>query len=96
MDIYLIAIWYVKLIVFLSSMKKALKTAAFGVIVVIMAVMAVATFVEAGQGTQFVTEKIYGSWWFALLWGIAAIAGICYFSHPRKHCMTLPCIAHCC
>ena len=89
----LIAIWYVKLIVFLSSMKKALKTAAFGVIVVIMAVMAVATFVESGQGTQFVTEKIYGSWWFALLWGIAAIAGICYFFTSKKtlHDITLHC-----
>ena len=40
-------------------MKKALKNIAFGVIAILIAVMATATFIEAGEGTQFVTEKIY-------------------------------------
>ena len=74
-------------------MKKALKNIAFGVIAILIAVMATATFIEAGEGTQFVTEKIYGAWWFALLWGIAAIAGIYYFFTSKKklHDIALHC-----
>ena len=74
-------------------MKKALKNIAFGVIAILITVMATATFMEAGHGTQFVIHKIYKSWWFATLWGSAAITGTIYFFSSRKnlYSITLHC-----
>ena len=86
-------LWPFDFIISIFSMKKVLKILSFGIIAVLVAVMAAATFIEAGYGTHFVTEKIYGSWWFALLWGIAAIASIFYFFSSKKtaHSIALHC-----
>lgn len=41
--------------------------------------MAAATILAQFKGTDFVLQNVYGSWWFSLLWGIGAAAGIAYF-----------------
>ena len=40
--------------------------------VVLLVVLAVATFVEQARGTAFVGEQVYGSAWFCALWGVLA------------------------
>ena len=47
--------------------------------IVVVAVMAAATIVENNQGTEFVSENIYGAWWFSALWALLAAAGIFWF-----------------
>ena len=44
--------------------------------IVVVAVMAAATIIEKYQGTSYVSEHIYGAWWFSLLWGLLAATGI--------------------
>lgn len=46
--------------------------------ILILVVMATATFVENSHGTDFAHEVIYGSWWFCTLWGLLAALGILY------------------
>lgn len=46
----------------------------FVVTLVIVLVMAVATFVEKQQGSDFIYSYVYGTWWFAFLWMLAAAA----------------------
>ncbi len=60
------------------------KRAAFTLIYVLIAVMAVATFLEKDFGHTFCADNIYSSWWFALLWGIATIGGLCLFFRRRQ------------
>ena len=47
--------------------------------IVVVAVLAAATIVENSQGTEFVSENIYGAWWFSALWALLAAAGIFWF-----------------
>ena len=41
--------------------------------------MAIATIIEKYQGTQFVSENIYGVWWFSALWAVLTAFAIVYF-----------------
>ena len=41
--------------------------------VALMAVLAVATFVEQARGTAYIGEQVYGSAWFCALWGVLAV-----------------------
>lgn len=62
--------------------KKALLT----LYVLLIVVMAAATVVEYYSNTLFVSEHIYGAWWFTLLWALLAAGGITYIvkRHVRK------------
>jgi hypothetical protein len=51
--------------------------------IVVIAVMAVATIVEKYQGTSYVSEHIYGSWWFSALWAVLTAFAIGYFVKQR-------------
>lgn len=57
-------------------MKKlfSLKTIAFGSLIVMLILLAVATFVERFKGTAFAATHIYGSWFFVAIWFIIAIS----------------------
>lgn len=46
--------------------------------VLLLIVMATATFVENSRGTDFAHTAIYGSWWFCVLWGLLAVLGLVY------------------
>ena len=39
-------------------------------------VIAAATLVERGWGTDVAREMVYGSWWFVALWGVVAASGM--------------------
>ena len=45
--------------------------------------MAVATVVEKYRGTGYVSDHVYGSWWFALLWGALAAVGVAWLARRR-------------
>ena len=47
--------------------------------IVVVAVMAAATIIENAQGTEYVSDNIYGAWWFSALWALLAAAGIFWF-----------------
>ena len=47
--------------------------------IVVIAVMAVATMIEKKQGTSYVSDHIYGVWWFSALWALLTGFAIFYF-----------------
>ena len=47
--------------------------------IVVVVVMAAATIVEKYQGTEYVSDHVYGSWWFSLLWALLAASAVFYF-----------------
>ena len=46
---------------------------------VVVVVMAATTIVEKYQGTVFVSEHVYGAWWFSLLWAVLAAVAVAWF-----------------
>lgn len=42
-----------------------------------------ATIVEKYRGTEFVTDSIYGSWWFTVVWALLAAVAVAYFLRMR-------------
>ena len=54
--------------------------------VVLIVVMAAATIIEHLNSTPFVSQYIYGAWWFSLLWALLVAVGVVYIakSHLRK------------
>jgi len=62
------------------------KKALLFIYVFLIGVMAVATIVEHCTSTPFVSEHIYGAWWFTLLWASLAAMDIIYIvrRHMRK------------
>ncbi len=51
--------------------------------IVVVTVMAIATIVEKYQGTPYVSDHIYGAWWFALLWALLTAVAVFYFIRRR-------------
>jgi len=53
--------------------------------IVLCIIMASATFIGQSHDFSYVSSKIYGTWWFAVLWGTVALLGILYVvKHIRK------------
>ncbi len=50
---------------------------------VVVVVMAAATIVEKYQGTSYVSEHIYGSWWFSALWALLTALAVFHFIRRR-------------
>ena len=44
-----------------------------------------ATVIEKYRGTTFVSEQIYGAWWFSALWAILTIAALAYIIQQRLY-----------
>ena len=47
--------------------------------IVVVAVLAAATIVEKYQGTEYVSEHIFGAWWFSALWAVLTAVATFYF-----------------
>ena len=57
---------------------KRLKRTCFGVLALLLVVLTAATVVEKCCGTAWTARHIYGSAWFALLWGLLALVSLVY------------------
>ncbi len=44
-----------------------------------------ATIIEKYKGTQYVSDYIYGSWWFIVLWGILTVAAVAYMVKDKLY-----------
>lgn len=68
------------------SVKPALlKYLSFGAVAFLVLIMGVATVLEKLYDTSFVSKFIYGSPYFIALWGICALAGLCYLIAQKRH-----------
>jgi len=56
-----------------------MKKTVIALYIVVIAVMAIATIIEKYQGTSYVSENIYGAWWFAALWALLTACAVFYF-----------------
>ncbi len=54
-------------------------------LIVMLLVMAIATFAEKFKGTPFVTEHVYRSWWFVGIWFIFGISMLLYLLQERVY-----------
>ncbi|MDE5571075.1 MAG: cytochrome C biogenesis protein, partial [Prevotella sp.] len=45
----------------------------------------IATVIEKYQGTSFVSEHVYGSWWFVALWAVLTVAACIYIWQQRLY-----------
>ena len=52
---------------------------------IVMATLVVTTIVEKYRGAQFVSEYVYGSWWFVLLWAVFAFFSLAWIVRSRLH-----------
>ena len=44
-----------------------------------------ATVIEKYYGTTFVSDNIYGAWWFSALWAMLTVAGLAYIMKQRLY-----------
>ena len=58
----------------------------------LIVVMGGATFLEKYNGTEYVSETIYGSWWFSLLWAVAVAFGVFWFLRQRVRRVSTICL----
>ena len=47
----------------------------FLLILLVVVVIATATYVEKRHGSHYALQHIYGAWWFVLLWALTAVTG---------------------
>ena len=51
----------------------------FTLYILVMLCMGMTTIIEKYKGSDFVSEYVYGSWWFTALWTLSVAVGILYF-----------------
>ena len=51
----------------------------------IVVCIGIATVIEKYRGTGFVGEKIYGAWWFSVLWAVLTVAALAYIIGQRLY-----------
>ncbi len=56
-----------------------MKRIVFGTYIFLAVLLGGATFIEKGEGTEYVAAHIYGSWWFSLLWGVLVAGAFIWF-----------------
>ena len=61
------------------------KITIFALYTLIVACIGIATIVEKYHGTSFVSEHIYGAWWFSVLWGVLTVASLAYIMKQRLY-----------
>ena len=60
-----------------------LKKTVIALYMIVVVVMAAATIVEKYQGTSYVSDHIYGAWWFSALWALLTAVAVFYFIRRR-------------
>lgn len=51
----------------------------------IVVCIGVATIIEKYQGTSFVSEHVYGSWWFVVMWAVLTVAACIYMCQQHLY-----------
>ncbi|WP_298646236.1 cytochrome c biogenesis protein CcsA [uncultured Proteiniphilum sp.] len=74
---------------------KLLKNISFGLLGVMVAVLAVATVIEKLFSTEKVAEWIYGAWWFVALWGIATLSMMIFIIRMKLYRRFPAFLLHC-
>ena len=60
-----------------------LKKTVIALYMIVVAAMTTTTIVEKYQGTSYVSEYIYGAWWFSALWALLTAVAVFYFIRRR-------------
>lgn len=74
---------------------KYIKWSAFGTLLVLTGVMAIATILEKLFGREMIMSTVYGSWWFVALWGILASTSIYYIFQKKLYKQRAVFLLHC-
>lgn len=61
------------------------KKIAFGLLTIMLVILATATVIEKFKGTAFVADRIYGSWVFVGLWFMIAVSGMAYVIQQKTY-----------
>ena len=69
-------------------MQRLAKRLLFVLYIIVVVCMGAATVVEKYEGTDFVASRIYGAWWFSLLWAALAAVAIYHFLRNRTKAWT--------
>ena len=64
---------------------KLIKTMTFLLYTLIVVCIGLATVIEKYRGTAFVSEHIYGAWWFAALWALLTVVACAYMIGQRLY-----------
>ena len=57
----------------------------FALYILIVVCIGFATIIEKYHGTTFVSEHIYGAWWFSALWAVLTVASCAYIMQQRLY-----------
>lgn len=70
---------------------KIIKNILIPIYILLTVCMGYATITEKLHGTQYVSEHIYGAWWFTAMWAFLCATGTVYFlkRHVRNTCTIL-------
>lgn len=69
----------------MNKKKTLIKKAAFSLLILLIICLAVTTFVEKYQGTEYVNKYVYGSRWFIIIWVMLSITTISWIIHKKMH-----------
>lgn len=58
----------------------------------LLGVMGAATFVEKYNGSEFIHETVYGSWWFSGLWALGTALACLYFIRRKVRQVSVICL----
>lgn len=62
-----------------------IKKLIYALYILIIVCIGLATIVEKYEGTAFVSDHIYGSWCFSVLWGVMTACAVAYIVKVRLH-----------
>ena len=68
---------------------KALKKTLFALYIIVLVCMGAATIIEKYRGTDFVSDHVYGAWWFTAVWALLAATSILYFLKTKVRCASV-------
>ncbi|MDR1585482.1 MAG: cytochrome c biogenesis protein CcsA [Prevotellaceae bacterium] len=66
-------------------MKQFFKIVSFGLLIVLIVTLSLATIVEKLYGTEKAAEWIYGAWWFVVLWAAVALSMMVYIIQQKRY-----------
>ncbi|MDR3118043.1 MAG: cytochrome c biogenesis protein CcsA [Mediterranea sp.] len=71
-----------------------MKQVTFGFYILMIALLATATFVEKYNGAPFAGNYIYGSVWFAVVWALLTVAALCHIIRRKLYRRKGPFLLH--